>query len=316
MRALAITAAFVAGLTPLLTPISHAQAPAPRHALRWTRGPGAERCIDAADLRASVESRLHRRVFVARDVAPIVIDAHIARAASGWHVAIAVRDEAGASIGARELDDPSPDCRSVDETLVLVIALIVDPEATSRDVSPAPTPPPAGARWRAGVSAHGTAAVGLLPGGAFGGALAVTVAPPWMPPAVIRASLWREDEARRAQVGARFQLATAGVTICPRVSRRGALVVAACAGAETGHVAARGFGFDRSQRSATIVGHAVIEPHVEIQLSRKLAVEARVGLWVPIIRPRFTFDQGGVPVRLYQPPAISLVGHIGMSLHF
>lgn len=103
MRALAITAAFVAGLTPLLTQISHAQAPPPRHALRWTRGPGAESCIDAAVLRASVESRLRRRVFVASDVAPVVIDAHIAPAASGWHVAIAVRDEAGASIGAREL---------------------------------------------------------------------------------------------------------------------------------------------------------------------------------------------------------------------
>lgn len=316
MRALAITAAFVAGLTPLLTRTAHAQAAPARHALRWTRGPGAESCIDATVLRVAVESRLHRRVFVASDVAPVVIDAHIAPATGGWHVAIAVRDETGAPIGARELDDPSPDCRSVDETLALIIALIVDPEAATREVPPPPAPTAVRSRWRTGVSAHGTAAAGMLPGAAFGGALVVTIDSPWMPPAVIRASIWREDEARDAQAGARFRLATAGVTICPRVFGRGAIVVAACGGAEIGRVSARGFGFDRSQSTTTSVGHAVIEPRVELQLNRRLAVEAGVGIWVPIVRPRFTFDQGGVPVLLYQPPAASLVGHVGMGLHF
>jgi hypothetical protein len=111
-------------------------------------------------------------------------------------------------------------------------------------------------------------------------------------------------------------LATAGLTICPRVFRRGAVVVAACGGAETGRVSARGFGFDRSQDSTTIIGHTVIEPRIEVHLGHRLAVEASVGLWVPIIRPRFTFDQGGMPVLLYQPPPVSLVGHVGIGLHF
>ena len=109
---------------------------------------------------------------------------------------------------------------------------------------------------------------------------------------------------------------TAGVTICPRVFRRGAVVVAACGGAETGRVSARGFGFDRSQSSTTTVGHVVIEPRLEVQLNRRLAVEAGVGLWIPIVRPRFTFDQGGMPVVLYQPPGVSLIGHVGIGLHF
>ncbi len=314
MRPLAVTLAVVAGLIAPLPWSARAQVPPARHVLRWTRAPGAQSCIDAAALRIAVEARLRRRVFVDADVAPVVIEAHIAPASAGWHVAIAVRDGAGAALGARELDDPAPECRSVDDALALIIALIVDPDAATRAAPP--TPAPAAAPWQFGLAANGTAAAGLLPGAAFGGALAVTFDAPRIPPGVVRATLWREDEAASAQVGARFDLATASVALCPRVWGRDAIDVATCGGGEAGRVSARGFGFDLSQRTTTLVGHVLIEPRLEVRLGRTLTIDAGLGLRVPIVRPRFTYDQGGMAVLLYQAPALAVVGHAGMGLHF
>src|SRR5688572_24899885 len=99
----------------------------PTHILRWTRGPGAESCIDAQMLATAVEERLGRVVFAEQATPAVIIEAHVARATAGWHVAIAVRSADGKPLGARELDEPAADCRALDEALSLVIALIVDP---------------------------------------------------------------------------------------------------------------------------------------------------------------------------------------------
>ena len=94
------------------------------------------------------------------------------------------------------------------------------------------------------------------------------------------------------------------------------MVVAACIGPEIGRVTARGFGFDRSQRASTTVAFAVIEPRVAVAVRRAVWLDAGLGLWIPLVRPRFTFDQGGTPIGLYHAPAVGLDGQIGVEWRF
>jgi hypothetical protein len=164
--------------------------------------------------------------------------------------------------------------------------------------------------------AHGKAAAGLLPGAALGAALGATSDAPSIPPVVIRVSVWREAEATAGQAGARFDLVTAGVALCPQVWHGGAIDAAVCGGGEAGRVRASGFGFDRSQETTTTMGHVLLEPRGAIRMGPGLVVEAGLGLQVPVVRPRFTFDQGGIAVLLYQAPMLALVGHAGLGLRF
>jgi hypothetical protein len=93
-------------------------------------------------------------------------------------------------------------------------------------------------------------------------------------------------------------------------------VLATCAGLDLGRLAGNGFGFDRSQHASAVVAYLTIEPTVAVDLTPWLALSATLGAWVPLVRPRFVYDQAGMSVLLYQPPAIALVGLAGVTVRF
>jgi hypothetical protein len=300
-----------------------------RHVLRWTRAPGAETCIDAPALSAAVDARLGRSVFATTSEQAISIEGHVRPIENGWHVAFSVRAPDGSLLGQRELEQATSDCRALDNALVLVVALIVDPDAAMSEppappppvkpvpppepepVTPPPPPPAPATPWRLGASLSLLGAELLLPGASIGGALGVRIDPPTLPAFVLRGTLWREDEKVDGARGGRFRLITAGVAMCPSVWR---LLV--CGGAELGRMAGEGFGFDRSQRSAAIVAYATVEPQLRVDLTSRLAVTAAIGLWIPLVRPRFVFDQAGTPVLVYQPSVAAGVGQAGLTVRF
>jgi len=306
----------------------HAMADAQaRHALHWTRAPGAERCIDAATLTAAVEARIGRSVFTTDRDPAVTIEGHVRPGDRGWHVTVTVRGADTA--GERELDEPAPDCRALDDALVLVIALIVDPDAVMREPAPPqpPSPPPPAAvpvtppppappapisrPWHIEAVAGVIGAGFVLPGGSIGGSLGVSIDAPTLPPVLVRGTLWREDEHDEAAQGARFRLITAGLAMCPQ-----AWQLALCGGVELGRMTGRGVGFDRNQESAAFVAYLAVEPQVSVSVSPRLALTASLGSWIPLVRPQFVFDQGGEPMALYQPAPASIVGRIGMAVRF
>lgn len=266
---------------------------------------------------------MRRPVFVERGAAAVVIDARVAPRDGGWVVEIVVRDAGGAELGARELVEPSASCRDLDETVALVVALIVDPEGGGRRAPapppqppPPPTPRPPSRPWAAGVELRGLAAWGLLPGAAVGASLAVTLEGPRGPPVVLRASLWREDEARNADGAVDIRLVTGGLLVCPARWRRGRATFDACGGGELARLAARGAGFDRSERATLFGAYAVVEPRVAIRLGRRVTAGAGAAAWIPVVRPALTYDQAGTPMVLYRAAAVAVVVQAGVGLHF
>ncbi|HEY5921134.1 MAG TPA: hypothetical protein VIV11_05665 [Kofleriaceae bacterium] len=307
----------VTALTVFALHEAHAADGSARHTLRWTRGPGAEACIDAPALTTAVEARLGYRAF-GDAAAAVNIEAHVQAKAPGWHVAIAVRRDDGTALGARELDERSPDCRVLDEALVLMIALIVDPDAAMRASPPtvAPAAPPPIARsspWLFEASAAIATAGMLLPGASIGAAARVSIDPPGLPVVVIRGTWWLEDELRDRNQGSAMNLVTGGVAL--RVPVSGDLV-AVSGGIELGRMAGAGFGFDRSDHASATVAYLTLEPTISVKLTPRLVFSALVGAWIPLVRPRFVYVEAGETMLLYQPSPVALVGQAGLTVPF
>ncbi|MDW8364115.1 MAG: hypothetical protein RMK74_17130 [Myxococcales bacterium] len=172
-----------------------AQPRAARLQWRWQRGPGASGCIDSERLRERVQARLGRAAFVS-DGADATLAGRIAATESGFEIdfTLTVADE---PIARRRLSSDRRACRSLDDTLAVVAALLaeltLDPTgvaapATIRSevqltIPTEPTEPPPAAvqppraqldlprtsrgesgRFRIGVRLDAVASFGSLPG--------------------------------------------------------------------------------------------------------------------------------------------------------
>jgi hypothetical protein len=104
--------------------------------LAWTRGDGAQSCLDDQELRRRVQDRLGRNPF-AEDAA-LDIQGTIWRDAAAWRAELRIVSPDGALLGSRKLESTAPDCAPLSDAAVLAVALAIDPDAASR-------PPPSAA---------------------------------------------------------------------------------------------------------------------------------------------------------------------------
>jgi hypothetical protein len=307
---------------------SVAAVPLAHHAtLRWEQRAGAERCIDTAALADAVTARTRTDDAPA---AELTISGVIEPASDGgWHATIRTTDERGTLLGERELRESSGDCHALDAKLVLVIALILEPDLLDRPVAtdePAPPQPPdrpptvvertsARARpWRFSGGLSGLAARGLLPGFGAGAMVALAVEPPWSWPIELAAVVWPYDRGDAAPGGATFSQLTAGAAICPPLVTGG--WASACVGVQTGALRASGFGFQHDEHRTNAIADATAEVHVERQLTSSIAFRIGVAAWVPVTRPRFVFDRAGTDVVVYQPASVAGVTQIAIWRRF
>lgn len=94
--------------------------------LEVVKGPGTERCLDEQRLSHAVETRLRRRVFRADVPATLHVKVAFARDDENWSALLTMHDGAGAFLGRRSLLTPAQDCSALDDSLALVVALLVD----------------------------------------------------------------------------------------------------------------------------------------------------------------------------------------------
>jgi hypothetical protein len=100
-------------------------------ALHWSRGRGAEACIDPRSLAERVEA-ITGPCLVAASVADVSIEAHIEQPASDrFALRVTVTQLRGRGSGERFLSFTTSDCRSLDRAIALVIAVLIDPDSGS-----------------------------------------------------------------------------------------------------------------------------------------------------------------------------------------
>lgn len=100
--------------------------------LSWVRLPGAESCISTQALAERVEQRLGRAAFVSASQADLSLEGHVERDAkkNAFVATLAVSDRKGQVLGRRVLRSPGEDCQALEPSLVLVVAIAIDPNAT------------------------------------------------------------------------------------------------------------------------------------------------------------------------------------------
>ncbi|MBN8609268.1 MAG: hypothetical protein J0L92_01700 [Deltaproteobacteria bacterium] len=106
--------------------------------LGWSRGPGTEMCATAIQLGEEVEAILGRDVLVAAPDAELSLEGRIERAGEGFRAVIAVTRRDGSSEGERIYTHPGVNCRDATESIALILALLIDPDAEPPSDEPDP----------------------------------------------------------------------------------------------------------------------------------------------------------------------------------
>ena len=244
------------------------------YSLGWTRMDGAEKCIGAAGLARAVEARLGHAAWAPTSAADIQIEGHVEKRADrpGWRARIVLTDPKGAVLGQREIAIDEPACEALEEPLVLMLALIIDPQLilcairpphpfprhASNPAHPSRRPSLAHLRpprllprsvHRGEVEGGVAFAAGLLPGLATG----LTVSDAFWPGTwslEVGGTLWFPSGTDVDAVrGATFSLVEASGRACPVAYRDSRFLLRPCAGGSGGVVVVQGVGFDepRSQ---------------------------------------------------------------------
>ena len=100
--------------------------------LSWVRIEGAEDCISTQSLAERVEQRLGRRVFVSASQADLSLEGRVERTSAKDAVVatLVVSDREGRVLGRRVLRVRGESCQPLEASLVLVIAIAIDPGAS------------------------------------------------------------------------------------------------------------------------------------------------------------------------------------------
>jgi len=307
-------------------------------ALNWVRAKGAETCIDAPRLAQRVEERLARPVFPAPAQASLIVEGRAEKTATGFSATLQVFDPAGASLGSRELSSDRADCAELSETVVLVLAVMIDPDGALAAVpsaprepkaEPAPPPaerpaPPPRMRPETGtrdLSVFGRVELGSLPEPGVGVGAAAVIS--WSPLRTFRVGgAGFFDQSRSVggdpTRGARFRLLYTALEYCPLFARGERFGVLACAGAAGGVLQSRSYGLDpREQDQVAPVLNGIAQVRGDLRLVGAVHGVVGAGLSVPFVRTLFEVtDRGGVTRELFEPDALSASFDLGLAARF
>jgi hypothetical protein len=299
-------------------------------ALSWVELPGSEGCGGAAGVARAVEDRLGRHVLVSLAQADVTIEARIERTGdpSGWRAVVEKHDAGGALLGTRQLESQAVDCGELRESLLLAIALMIDPDATLRPPpsasqgpvvarSEVPLPPETGETWHAGLTAGLGVAYGLLPAVAPGIRITLLLEPPWFWGIEIYGAAWAPDSVLSEGAGStRFTLTSGGVAVCPlRVENRLHQALRVCGGADVGRLHAQGLGFLPSRGGAITTLDAVAAGDLSVPLAGPVALRVGAQIHLASHLDQFVYvDSTGAQRQVFERPLFAVAGDLGVAI--
>ncbi len=317
-------------------------------ALSWVRLPGAESCIAAPELSTRVEARLGRSAFVSPSAADLSIEGRIERKGGRFHAVVTGTRRDGTAIGTRELE--GADCRGMDDGLVLVLALMIDPDASlaPRPQTPKEAAPPEVVRerviirevhevretpapekvappqtpWGLDGFAEGGLALGRVPGAAPALGAGLTLVPPHFVPLELALGLVPEGSLESRGRTVSFWSVDGHFRVCPALVLRPrprpfALEASACLGLRVGTLSAKGTGFDVNLDGSRGLVDAAAAVRLRATIVGPLFAFASVGLGAPLVRQRIlATGAGGAVETLYERPPVGFDASLGLGVHF
>lgn len=322
-------------------------------ALSWVRLPGSESCIAAAELSARVEKRLGRPVFASPSVADVEIEGRIEvrTKPAGFRAVVNGTRHDGSAIGTRELSIDGSNCRAIDESVVLVIALLIDPDAALGDrpppapPAPAPTPAPAtppasppvvtreiihervfveqpsapASPWFIEPSLAASMAFGRLPATAPGAALTVRVGRGMvgLEGALAAAPGVSVNPVAASTERVSYSLIEGGLSLCPLIPMGERLAFGGCAGLRVGDVRSRGENFSPSVAVDRVLIDGAAAGRARLYVTRALFLSATATVLFPFVRQRTTAtNSAGQVVTLDEQSAVAGEVALGIGVRF
>ena len=301
-------------------------------------------------LQRAVEARLQRRIFVADSSAQLVIRLRLAlRNKRQWTAELRLDDETGVNLGERTLSTSAAHCSALDDSLALIVALLVDAPLSDRErVEPLSTgtravpEPESAARapgspstakatrielptstlaprqpWRWEASAGATLALGLLPGKAFGFELAVSGKAPRAPELRLFGGAYapREAYAGPGDAGARFAALFVGLEVCPFEGQLGSLRWSTCAGQSVAWLHAAAFGYDQNSSTDRLIYALLARGALLLPLLGPVSAHLSARAELPLARPVFVYGTGENDERsVFEMNPLSAVLEAGLSV--
>lgn len=342
-RARPIVAAAI--LAAALSPRSaRAQGAPPRTAsLSWVRPPEAEECVSTRALARAVDERLGRRVIVSASEADLSVEGSVERVADppSYRAVVTLRDADGRSLGSREISSTGPGCDSLRAPLAVVIAVLIDPEATlspRKPAPPAPPPPPPPAPapaptasapprpcpppppdpWQASAWAGAVTGLGMLPSIGIGATVGARITPPRFWGIELYGTFWapqRRAVDRGASVS--FALAYGGIGLCPIALGSAGVAFSACLGARFGSLRATPSGFDVERPHEQLVADVTATGRLTIPFTRRFGVLVGLAVAAATRRDDVRYEgPSGAEVSLFRPAPVSAAGDLAFGVRF
>jgi hypothetical protein len=227
--------------------------------LQWRPSANAQTCATESQMRKEIVTRLGRDPFT--DGRAPGLDVVVDRSGSTWRANVTRLDEQGAPVGSRELTYDGPDCRGLEQALILAMALAIDPDEAldgeSRSgggghAAPPMVPTPESfvsstcpwcgtaqclpkPTWFGDLGVRTLGSVGLLPTPSIGAQLSfdLRVIGPWH----LELAARRWVEPREDERGSARSLGSYGAAVCLDLWRPASPKLLVCAGGELGKVA-------------------------------------------------------------------------------
>jgi hypothetical protein len=292
--------------------------------------------MEKLELERAVERRLRRKVF--QEPAELVVEVRLARADERWKAEIVLSDAERRELGRRDLDTAAKDCSSLDASLALVVALLVDsppnppppaemPPDAEKPVVPSPPPRPTRLElpkdtpaprepWRFVPVASVSVALDRLPGFAFGPRAGVQFLPPRFPEfrLSVGALLPKETTIGSEEFGGRFWLVDALFELCPFTHESDAVRLSGCIGQSVGRLSVTGVGFEQND----------VEPGLDLvvtaglssflMVARPFGVHLGLGAGFPLSRNSYSAATAEGSVEVWQRGYVVGTGEIGVGL--
>jgi hypothetical protein len=314
-------------------------------ALSWVRLPGTESCITAPELGARVEKHLGRPVLVSPSVADVSIEGRAEAIGSGpsrrYRVVVGGTRRDRSTIGTREMVSAGTDCRALDDGLVLVVALMIDPEALSpapAQPAPAPAPPPVVTReivnertvvheiervhdgpppWSVSASLLGTAAIQRLSGAAPGAMAVLRAGPSKLLAFQLTLGVVPSGELTVGSRTVDFGIFEGGIAYCPAVSVARRVDVGGCAGLRAGLVHSKGRGFASDRATDRGLADVAVGPQLAVDLGGPVFGVVAANALLPLVRQQTTVtDASGKELVLDERAALGGEVALGIGVHF
>jgi hypothetical protein len=305
---------------------------------------GTEKCLSAKQLEAAVEQRLARDVFLQGEAMSLAVSVHFTHESGSFLAVITLSDTQGRALGVREIQTPAKHCSALDESLPLVVALLVDsppepretepPPSTSATAKPQPTPaapdtvrlslpeethaPRMPVRWDISVSA--LASLGVLPGLGFGLELGIGADIPEV--TRLRAFVDgylpnREERDDRPSAGVEVSLVRVGLEVCPLETAPGTLVILGCVGQTLTRTHAQGFGFYENSSATRLLYGLFGRATGLLDLGGGIYLRASLGVDVPLQRSNYAFvGADGTSAVLFRSSPVGGGAEVGAGLSF